>query len=97
MSKHLIAAYNSPPVCFTRGDGVYLWDSDEKQYLDALCGISVTSLGHNYPAVTEAIKQQAGSLLHTSNIYSIEWQQKLANLLAELSAMDRVFFLVWPD
>jgi len=92
MSEHLISAYNSLPVSFTRGDGIYLWDSDGKQYLDALCGISVTSLGHNFPAVTEAIKQQAGSLLHTSNIYNIEWQQKLADLIAELSGMDRVFF-----
>jgi acetylornithine aminotransferase len=92
MSEHLISAYNSLPVSFTRGDGIYLWDSDGKQYLDALCGISVTSLGHNYPAVTEAIRQQAGILLHTSNIYNIEWQQKLADLIAQLSGMDRVFF-----
>jgi acetylornithine aminotransferase len=92
MSEHLISAYNPLPVSFTRGDGIYLWDRDEKQYLDALCGISVTSLGHNYPAVTEAINQQAGCLLHTSNIYNIEWQQKLAELLAQLSGMDRVFF-----
>ena len=92
MSEHLISAYNSLPVSFTRGDGIFLWDSDGKQYLDALCGISVTSLGHNYPAVTEAIRQQAGSLLHTSNIYNIAWQQKLADLIAQLSGMDRVFF-----
>ena len=92
MSEHLISAYNSLPVSFTHGDGIYLWDKDEKQYLDALCGISVTSLGHNYPAVSEAIKQQAGMLLHTSNIYNIEWQQKLADLIAQLSGMDRVFF-----
>jgi acetylornithine/N-succinyldiaminopimelate aminotransferase len=92
MSDHLITAYNSLPVSFTRGDGIYLWDGDHKQYLDALCGISVTSLGHNYPAVTEAIKQQAGNLLHTSNIYNIEWQQKLADLIAQLSDMERVFF-----
>ena len=92
MSEHLISAYKPLPVSFTRGDGIYLWDNDEKQYFDALCGISVTSLGHNYPAVTEAIKQQAGNLLHTSNIYNIEWQQKLADLIAQLSGMDRVFF-----
>ena len=92
MSDHLITAYNSLPLSFERGDGIYLWDSEQKQYLDALCGISVTSLGHNYPEVTEAITQQAGKLLHTSNVYNIEWQQKLANLLTDLSAMDRVFF-----
>ena len=92
MSDHLIHAYQSLPVSFDRGDGIYLWDIQGKQYLDALCGISVTSLGHNYPAVTEAIKQQAETLLHTSNIYTIEWQHKLADLICELSTMDRVFF-----
>ncbi len=92
MSEHLISAYSPLPVSFSRGDGIYLWDSDENQYLDALCGISVTSLGHNFPAVTKAIRQQAGNLLHTSNIYNIEWQQKLAHRITQLSGMDRVFF-----
>jgi acetylornithine/N-succinyldiaminopimelate aminotransferase len=92
MSDHLISAYNSLPVSFTRGDGIYLWDIEDNQYLDALCGISVTSLGHNYPAVTEAIQQQASTLLHTSNIYTIEWQKKLAARICELSGMDKVFF-----
>ena len=92
MPDHLIHAYQSLPVSFDRGDGIYLWDKAGKQYLDALCGISVTSLGHNYPAVTEAIQQQAETLLHTSNIYTIEWQHKLADLICELSSMDRVFF-----
>lgn len=92
MSDHLIHAYQSLPVSFDRGDGIYLWDKEGKRYLDALCGISVTSLGHNYPAVTEAIKQQAETLLHTSNIYTIEWQHKLADLICDLSGMDRVFF-----
>jgi len=92
MSEHLISTYSPLPVSFSRGDGIYLWDSDENQYLDALCGISVTSLGHNFPAVTKAIRQQAGNLLHTSNIYNIEWQQKLAHRITQLSGMDRVFF-----
>ena len=92
MSRHLISAYQSLPIRFTRGDGIHLWDENKKQYLDALSGISVTSLGHNYPAVTEAIQQQAATLIHTSNIYSIEWQQKLADKLCDLSGMDKVFF-----
>ena len=92
MSDHLVKAYNSLPTSFTRGDGIYLWDTEDKRYLDALCGISVTNLGHNHPAVTEAIQQQASTLLHTSNIYAIEWQKKLANLICKLSGMDRVFF-----
>jgi len=92
MSEHLISTYSPLPVSFSRGDGIYLWDSDENRYLDALCGISVTSLGHNFPAVTKAIRQQAGKLLHTSNIYNIEWQQKLAHRITQLSGMDRAFF-----
>lgn len=92
MSKHLISAYQPLPVSFSKGDGIHLWDQDGNQYLDALCGISVTSLGHNYPAVTQAIQQQAATLIHTSNLYSIEWQQKLADLICELSGMDKVFF-----
>lgn len=92
MSNHLVNAYRPLPVEFTRGDGCYLWDNEGKQYLDALCGISVTSLGHNYPPLTSAIQEQAATLLHTSNLYSIGWQQKLADLLCESAAMDRVFF-----
>lgn len=92
MSEHLINAYNRLPISFTSGDGVYLSDSKGDRYLDALCGISVTNLGHRHPAVTAAIQDQAGKLLHTSNIYAIEWQQKLADFICHLSAMDRVFF-----
>ena len=92
MSDHLVNAYRPLPVSFTHGDGIYLWDSAGKRYLDALCGISVTSLGHNYPPLTAALCEQAGNLLHTSNLYSIEWQQKLADLLCEQAGMERVFF-----
>jgi acetylornithine aminotransferase len=92
MSDHLVNAYRPLPVNFTHGDGCYLYDSDGKQYLDALCGISVTSLGHNYPPLTAAIQEQASTLLHTSNLYSITWQQKLADLLCATAQMDRVFF-----
>jgi len=80
------------PVSFTHGDGHSLWDQNGKQYFDALCGISVTSLGHNHPAVTESIKKQAAQLLHTSNLYHIENQQQLSNSLCEHSGMDKVFF-----
>ena len=92
MSDHIVKAYQSLPVTFSHGEGCYLWDSEGKRYLDALSGISVTSLGHNYPAVTAAIQQQAATLLHTSNLYSIGWQQKLADLLCQTAGMERVFF-----
>jgi acetylornithine aminotransferase len=92
MSDHIIKAYRSLPVTFSHGEGCYLWDIEGKRYLDALCGISVTSLGHNYAPVTAAIQQQAATLLHTSNLYSIGWQQQLADLLCQTAAMERVFF-----
>ena len=92
MSDHLVSAYLPLPVSFSHGDGCYLWDGDGKAYLDALSGISVTSLGHNFAPLTEALGEQAGQLLHTSNLYAIGWQQKLADLLCEAADMDRVFF-----
>ena len=92
MSDHLVNAYRPLPVTFTHGNGCYLYDSEGKQYLDALCGISVTSLGHNYPPLTAAIQEQASTLLHTSNLYDISWQQKLADLLCTAAQMDKVFF-----
>ncbi len=80
------------PVSFTRGHGHTLWDQNNKPYFDALCGISVTSLGHNHPAVTQTIQQQAEQLLHTSNLYHIANQQELSDLLCQHSNMDKVFF-----
>ena len=92
MSDHLVTAYQSLPLSFARGDGCYLWDDAGRQYLDALCGISVTSLGHNFPPLTAALQEQAASLLHTSNLYSIAWQQRLAERLCTAAGMQRVFF-----
>lgn len=84
--------YARLPITFEKGDGAWLWDTDGKQYLDALSGIAVCSLGHAHPAVTEALCQQAGQLVHTSNIYGIRHQQTLGEKLAALAGMDRVFF-----
>ncbi len=92
MGNHLMSTYKPLPVSFNKGDGIYVWDKDDNQYLDALCGISVTSLGHNHPAITQAINEQASRLLHTSNLYHIDNQAKLADLLCELSGMEQVFF-----
>ena len=92
MPDHLIHAYQPLPVNFASGTGCYLRDGNDREYLDGLCGISVTNLGHTHPAVTRAIQTQAETLLHTSNLYSIGWQQKLASLLCEAASMDRVFF-----
>ena len=92
MYEHLMPTYKPMPVSFKRGDGITVWDESDKSYLDALCGISVTSLGHNHPTVTSAITEQASRILHTSNLYHIENQNRLANLLCELSGMEQVFF-----
>ncbi len=92
MSDHLVTAYQSLPVSFSHGDGCTLWDTDGQPYLDALCGIAVTSLGHNFPPLTAALQAQAATLLHTSNLYTIPWQQKLADRLCTASGMERVFF-----
>ena len=84
--------YAPLPVTFEKGDGVWLWDTEGKKYLDALSGIAVCGLGHAHPAITEAICQQAGKLIHTTNIYAIQHQQALANKLTKLAGMDSVFF-----
>jgi acetylornithine/N-succinyldiaminopimelate aminotransferase len=87
-----MATYKRLPVTFERGEGVWLWDTDHRQYLDALSGIAVCGLGHAHPAVTGAICDQAGKLVHTSNLYGIGLQQQLADRLCAVSGMDRVFF-----
>ncbi len=88
----LMHTYNRLPVAFTKGEGVYLEDSNGKRYIDALTGLAVCGLGHAHPAVTEAISTQAGQLIHTSNLYEIPRQAELAARLAKLSGMDNVFF-----
>jgi acetylornithine aminotransferase len=79
-------------VTFDHGKGALLWDTNGKQYLDALSGIAVCGLGHAHPAVTSAIAEQAGKLVHTSNLYQIANQQLLADELCRISGLDRVFF-----
>ncbi len=83
---------NRLPVSFTRGEGVWLWDENDKQYLDAMCGVAVCSLGHSHPAVTAAVCDQAGQLMHTSNWYNIPLQTQLADKLCALSDMDNALF-----
>jgi acetylornithine aminotransferase len=92
MSEHLMNTYNPLPVNFDRGEGPYLFDDKGERYLDALCGIAVCSLGHAHPAVSTAICEQSRRLLHTSNLYQISQQEKLADALCDVAGMDRVFF-----
>ncbi|WP_019530997.1 acetylornithine transaminase [Dasania marina] len=88
----IMNTYGRLPVTFSHGKGVFLYDTDNKAYLDAISGIGVNALGHCHPAVSEAIKQQADTLIHTSNLYGIAKQQALAELLCDVSGMDNVFF-----
>lgn len=84
--------YAPLPVTFARGEGAWLWDTAGRTYLDALSGIGVCGLGHAHPAVTKALQAQAGTLLHTSNLYHIGLQETLAQRLCQLSTMDKALF-----
>ena len=92
MSDYVMNTYARLPLSFTHGSGALLWDEAGKEYLDALGGIAVCLLGHAHPAVTAAITNQAGRLLHTSNLFRIPAQEELARHLCQLSGMERVFF-----
>ena len=92
MSDSLMSTYARLPVSFERGEGAYLYDTEGNQYLDALSGIAVCSVGHANPQIAEAIAEQARTLIHTSNVYGIPYQAELGEKLCALSGMDKVFF-----
>ncbi len=92
MTSQVMPTYARLPITFDRGEGAWLWDTEGKRYLDAISGVAVCSLGHAHPAVSRAICEQAGKLLHTSNIYRIELQEELAGELCRLSGLDNAFF-----
>jgi len=92
-STRLMTTYGTQPVTFVRGEGSRLWDDQGRSYLDFLCGLAVTSLGHAHPAVAEAICAQARTLLHVSNLYGTEPQREVAATLDRLiGGGGRVFF-----
>jgi len=90
--QYVMKTYGRLPIAFVRGEGCRLWDADGKEYLDFLAGISVLGTGHCHPKVVAAICAQAGQLMHTSNLFHIEPQAKLAQLLVENSCADKAFF-----
>jgi acetylornithine/N-succinyldiaminopimelate aminotransferase len=90
--SHLMNTYARLPVAFDHGKGVWLWDTEGKRYLDAVSGVAVNALGHAHPKLVKAIAEQAGKLMHTSNLYQVVLQEKLADRLAQLSGMDKAFF-----
>lgn len=89
---HVMRTYGRKPVSFSHGKGAWLVDHHGTKYLDALCGIAVTGLGHCHPEVTKAIQEQAETLIHCSNLYEIPEQAKLSEKLCSLSNMEAVFF-----
>jgi len=88
----LMATYGRLPVAFAKGTGACLWDQDGREYLDAMAGVAVNSLGHAHPAIVEAICAQAQRLIHVSNWYENREQEALGRKLCEVAQMDRVFF-----
>ena len=92
MTDHLMNTYMRQPVTFTKGEGVWLWDTTGEKYLDALAGVAVNGLGHAHPKLVAAISEQAAKLIHVSNIYQIAEQDALADKLCAISGMDKVFF-----
>ena len=90
--RYLMRTYKRAPVEFVRGEGARLWDSEGKEYLDFLGGISVCSVGHCNPEVVEAVREQAGNLMHASNLFYTEPMVRLAERLSESSLGGRVFF-----
>jgi len=91
-SEVLLPTYDRQKVLFTRGQGVYLWDSQGKKYLDFLSGLGVNALGHGHPAIKAVLKRQAGKLIHVSNLFFHEYQAELAKQLIRISKLEKVFF-----
>lgn len=92
MTDVILPTYSRLPVAFAKGAGAWVWDTKGKKYLDALSGIAVTGLGHAHPQIRDALCDQAGLLLHTSNLYEIELQTQLALALTKCSGMESAFF-----
>ncbi|WVN42471.1 aspartate aminotransferase family protein [beta proteobacterium MWH-UniP1] len=88
----LMNTYSRQPVAFTHGEGVWLWDTEGRKYLDALSGIAVNTLGHAHPGLVRGLQEQVGKLIHTSNLYEVSLQAQLAQELVRLSGMTNVFF-----
>ncbi|MEO5692224.1 MAG: aspartate aminotransferase family protein [Usitatibacter sp.] len=91
-ASHLMHTYAPQPVAFARGEGAWLWDVEGRKYLDGLAGIAVNGLGHAHPVLTRAIAEQAARLIHTSNLFHVPEQERLAEKLCAITAMDNAFF-----
>ncbi|OJU90033.1 MAG: aspartate aminotransferase family protein [Burkholderiales bacterium 66-5] len=91
-SSHVMNTYNRVPIALERGRGVRVWDVNGKEYMDALAGIAVSTLGHGHPRLVPALQDQVAKLIHCSNYYHVPGQEQLAALLTERARMDKAFF-----
>jgi acetylornithine aminotransferase len=90
--SHVMHTYARQPVAFVRGQGVWLWDEAGRKYLDALAGIAVNTLGHAHPRLVQALTDQVGRIMHTSNLFEVPLQEQAADRIAEITGLDEVFF-----
>lgn len=90
--QHIMPVYRPPEEAFVRGDGVHLYTEDGKAYLDFIAGIAVSALGHSHPAMVEALRDQAGKVWHTSNMFRVPAGEELATKMCRDTFADRVFF-----
>ena len=91
-ASHLMQTYSPQPVAFARGEGAWLWDTEGKKYLDGLAGIAVNGLGHAHPVLVKALSEQAGKLIHTSNLFRVPEQERAAQKVCAIANMDNAFF-----
>jgi len=91
-ASHLMHTYSPQPVSFVRGESAWLWDTEGKKYLDGLAGIAVNGLGHAHPVLVKALCEQAGKLIHTSNLFRVPEQERAAERVCAIAKMDNAFF-----
>ena len=92
MPSAVMSTYARLPIGFARGEGIYLYDEDGNEFIDALSGIAVNCLGHAHPKLVENLQDQVSRLIHVSNLYQIREQETLATQLTALCGMDKAFF-----
>src|SRR5689334_7962331 len=90
--SHLMNTYGRLPIALSHGQGVWLWDTEGRRYLDGLAGIAVNTLGHAHPKLVPALHDQINKIIHTSNYYQVPLQEALGAKLCELSGLNKAFF-----
>ena len=90
--EYVLQNYARYPLVLARGKGCYVYDLEGRRYLDFIAGIGVNALGHAHPRITQVIRQQAGLMIHSSNLYYHQYQGPLAKRLAQISGLQRAFF-----